>query len=135
MFPCPFKSSRCMKMEIRYSVQDSCFWCSVKMSVLGKKCLLVSLLRSGNISACVGAAGKLFLHTSASKCMSNGALLGGSRKMNCKDSGCLVHIKTAHRQTQSERKGPSYDPPQLSPLHVRQGSVHQRSMFYLSEEK
>lgn len=60
-------------------------------------------MRSGNVSACVGAAGKLFVDTSASKCLNNGALLGASRKMNCKESGCLVHIKTTHRQKQREK--------------------------------
>lgn len=72
----------------------------------------------------MGAAGKLFIDTSASKHLNNGALLGASRKMDCKESGCLVHIKTIHRQTQAERKGPSYDPTQLSLLHVEQGGVH-----------
>lgn len=65
---------------------------------------------SWNVLSCVGAAGELFIDTSASKCPSYGALLGASRKMNCKESGCLVHIKTIHRLTQAERQGPSYDP-------------------------
>lgn len=64
MFPHTFKSTSYVKKEIRYSNQESCFWCSVKMSILSKKkSLLVSLLRSGNVSTCVGAAGKLFIDT------------------------------------------------------------------------
>lgn len=54
----------------------------------------------------MAAAGKLFIDKSASKCPNNGALLGASRKMNCKESSCLVHIKIIHRKTKAEKKGP-----------------------------
>lgn len=83
----------------------------------------------------MGAAGKLFIDTSASKGQKSGALLGASRKRNCKEIGCLVHIKTIHRQTQAERKGPSNDPPLLSLLRVGRGGVHLRRVFCLAEEE